>query len=115
MPMAVPGDPEENERVLKRMADGLIAFRRKRAAQRRDYRRRNVEKERATQRAYYKNNPHVRERKLAYAREKMRTDVMTRARKRLRSMKTDYSRYQWAIKWEMALPRLVAKVMAERG
>ena len=92
MPMAVPGDPLENELVLARLAASIAA--RKKASP-------------------WKKGKRDPVKRAAYDRMVYATDPVARAKKRLRVIKRDYRRYQWAIKWELALPGYIARARAE--
>lgn len=111
MPMAVPGDPAENEKVLKRMASALIeaSLQKKQPKRVRPY----TEKRRQYDREWYAKNPHARDVKRAYDRRRYESDVVYRAKKRLRGLREHYARYDWAIKWDLALPGCVEKVLKE--
>lgn len=112
MPMAVPGDPVEIEAYLKRAAVALIEYEARKGKPKRV--RPYTEARRKYDRAWRAKNPEAKVKRRAREQMKYETDAIWRAKKRLRTMRSDFARYQWAIKWELALPRLLAKVMAER-
>ena len=101
MPMAVPGDPVENEKVLKRMTDALMALH-------------PVPVEApAPKRAPTKKRIRNRATANEYERTRYAKNAVMRAKRRFRGMKGDYARYQWAIKWELAWPRFLERAMNE--
>lgn len=102
MPMAVPGDPVENERILKRRAESLVAWEAERLKPR-------TKKKAAPRKTIWRPKRD----KNAYERTRYATNPISRAKKRLRGMMAEYRRYQWAIKWELALPRFIAKALSE--
>lgn len=111
MPITVPGDPVENAKYLARADEAAREFKRNQKRQR----IRAAEWRREYDRKYYASNADQRAKKRERERNKYTSDIVSLARKRLRNQKDSHSRYQWAIKWELALPRLLAKIIAERG
>lgn len=101
MPMAVPGDPVENEKVLKRMAAAMAAL------------HPAPTRAPAPMRAPAKKRIRNKVTKNEYERARYASHAVTRAKRRFRGMKGDYARYQWAIKWELAWPRFLEKAMNE--